>query len=423
MTLVVVTTVCFSKMLLGLTPLERWNAVTNYHSSSASSRWFMVIGLVIIGVLSGLLFIVHRRQKSAQKSSGQLFAEYAEAKKLTDREYRVLMKLAVGAELMRSELIFTLPSAFDRESGRLLENTRAEQGIEQSRQLQIELALLREKLGFHRPPSLQQSPATEAGVQSTQQIPVNKKFYIKRNRYQDAGYFEATVIENSPEGLTLQFRTPVEIVFGQSWSCRYYTGAFVAEFNTTVLKCSGLMVVLAHSDHVQLINRRRFLRVPVQKPAYVAEFPFKKELIPGDGSPVTEDTAIQNRTNPGDQCIELPQFVPATVTELGGPGLRINTRLRLTTGDRILILFTLDTAPASGRQPGGEKLIGHIANVRHITTHENGSSVALELTGLHEDGIDELIRATNRASFKMNKRKNSPESGIDNIWTEEVLSA
>jgi hypothetical protein len=391
--------------MLGLTPVERLDALSRYHSDPTSHRLFVIIGLTIIGILTILLLLsVYRRKKSIQPVAG-VFDEYADARNLSDHEYRILMNMAVGAKLKRTEFIFTLPSVFDRQSALMIEDTQAAHGIEESLKLQTQLDLLREKLNFRHYTSPDELMVTDAETQSTRQIPLKKKLFIKRNHRTSNGDLEAVVLENTTEGLMVQFKRPVEIVFGQPWVCRCYTGGLVAEFNTTVLRCSVQQAVLAHSDHVRLINRRRFLRVPMQQPAYIAKFPFKKETPEDD---LNGSTPVRRQTLPAENPFEPPQFVPATVIELGGPGLRIRTTLKLTVGERILLMFKLDQhqkTAASSEEAG--KIIEHIAVVRHLIDDQNDAVAALELVGLNDDGIDELIRVTNEASIKLNKWRNS----------------
>lgn len=407
----------YNLYMLGLTPLQRLDAITRYDGGSANTPWFTAIGIIIVAVLIGLLLIsICRRRKPFKKKSVRQFDDYAEAKDLTDREYRLLMSMAVNAELVRSEFIFSLPSVFDREAARLIEDTRLEQGMDQGHHLEAELAILREKIGFNRVTSPESNPANDTKVQSTRQIPPKRKFYIKRTR-SSHGDLEATVIKNTPVGLICQFSTPIEIAFGQTWICRYYSGPYVAEFHTTVSKCSGQIVLLNHSNHVRLINRRRFLRVPVQFPAYVAAFPFKKDLSSPESLPRKKSVGNPRPESHGNQEFDLPKFIPAVVTELGGPGLRISTSLKLNVGDRVLILFKLST------KTHAEKVMEHIAKVRHIRSEQDSISAALELTGLDESGIDELIQATNEVSFEANKWKHQvPNTGTRSIWKEELQS-
>ncbi len=417
----------FGHILLELTPLQRWDAITSPQTNPANGRWFALIGLLLVVILTALLIAINRRRKESEKPSPQLFDDYARVRDLTDREYRILLTIATNADLKRPELIFKLPSTFDRESARLLESVRVEQGIEPCQQLQAELTLVRQKLGFRQLTTAHHIAAPEPGGQSTLQIPVNKKLFIKSGTRQKGFDLEATVIKNTSSGLTVQLKIPVEIVFGQSWMCRYYAGAFVAEFDTTVVKCSNQFVLLAHSHQVRLINRRRFQRVPIQKQAYVAVFPFKRIPYDGEQLPRKKIRSVVKKPQPMDQIFELPQFMPATVTEIGGPGLKICTGLTLNVGDRVLILFKLDVNAKGGavsdRNRSSEMIIEHIARVRHITNQEDGISVALEMIGLHDEGIDELIQATNRASVKMKKTQSvRPDTEDQAIWTEDLVS-
>ena len=232
------------------------------------------------------------------------------------------------------------------------------------------------------------------------------------------------MIKNTSDELIVEFGDPVEIIFGQTWICRYYQGTFVAEFHTTAIKCSGRVVALKHSDNVRLINRRRFLRVPVKTPAYVAKFPFRKSLSIAVGQSRKKVTDI-SPSDRVDSYFRPPQFIPATVTELGGPGLRIKTDLDVNVGDRVLLVFKLNPVQipeVSNRNRRSERIIEDIAIVRHITKKENGSSVALELTGLNDDGINELIRVTNEVSISMSKRRRIyAESDVRNKRAAEVL--
>jgi hypothetical protein len=397
-------------LMLGLTPLQRWDAVTRYHGNSASNHWFMVIGLGILVILMLLLVSsMYRRKKDTQKQSANVFDEYAKTKKLSAPERETLMNMAVNAGLRRYESIFNLPSAFDRKAAEMIDTARTEKGIEESQHCEAELAVLRSKLDFHQYTAPDTIVTKQDSSPSTRQVPLKKKIYVISNHQENINDCEAVVIENTPAGLTVQFRTPVEIVFGKPWTCRYYSGEFVAEFDTIATKCSGQIVVLQHRNHVRLVNRRKFLRVPVLRPAYVAHFPFRKEPPMDFSQSRRKIVDAQNAPDRTEMHFELPLFVPATVTELGGPGLRINTRLSLNVGDRVLLMFKLEqktrTSVSSNPSRNVEKIIEHIAIVRHVTRDDENPSIALELTGLNDDGIDELIRATNEASIEMNNRR------------------
>jgi hypothetical protein len=111
-----------------------------------------------------------------------------------------------------------------------------------------------------------------------------------------------------------------------------------------------------------------------------------------------------------------PEFIPAVVTELAGPGLRIEAPLEVTAGDRLLVVMKLgeddDLQPASLRRYGNGRsaalrIVEDIGEVRHIRPLQNTFSIAVELIGLSDADINELIRATNNAS-----RKAAPESQV-----------
>ena len=427
MTPITAITGCFNNIVLGLTPIERWNAVSKYHNTATTNRWFVGAGIAAVIIIALLLLIrIYRRQKESQHSEGQLFDQHAKVKKLTDREYRMLLDIAIAAGLKQNESIFKLPSTFDRQAARMIEISTAGEGTDQSRQLETDLSLLREKLDFHQYTSPDAISKINPDAQSTRQIPLKKKLYIKRNHRMTDGDLESTVVKNTPAGLTIQFRGPVEIIFGQPWICRYYSGSFVAEFKTTVAKCSGDIVVLNHSNSVELINRRKFLRVPVKNPAYVASFPFNKPASTDVNQFRTKNTAPWKVSSSASECFEPPLFIPATVTELGGPGLRIEANLDVNVGDRVLLMFKLDSTGVptrSNRRTVPERILENIAKVRHITKKETVSSIALEFVDLNDNEIDELVRATNEVSVGMNKRRHHyPENGVRRGLNAELVS-
>ena len=93
----------------------------------------------------------------------------------------------------------------------------------------------------------------------------------------------------------------------------------------------------------------------------------------------------------------------ATVTELAGPGLRIEAPLRVRTGDRVLVIFQpggTDAMPSAGGQTARPFLIEDMGQIRHCRDVDGGTSFAVELAGLNEADIDELVRITNVISAK-----------------------
>jgi hypothetical protein len=102
-----------------------------------------------------------------------------------------------------------------------------------------------------------------------------------------------------------------------------------------------------------------------------------------------------------------PEFIPAVVTELAGPGLRIEAPLKTEVGDRVLVVLRLDDEEKQDSAPQRRegktstlKIVEDIGEVRHTKDIPSGFSIAVELTGLSDSDVNELIRATNAASLK-----------------------
>ena len=89
---------------------------------------------------------------------------------------------------------------------------------------------------------------------------------------------------------------------------------------------------------------------------------------------------------------ETPVFAEGRVTELAGPGLRVETALQLHPGDRVLVVFTPDRGNAD--VPGGWGTIAGIGRVRHCHGTDSEKSIAIELMGLSDTEIDELAYIT-----------------------------
>ena len=84
-----------------------------------------------------------------------------------------------------------------------------------------------------------------------------------------------------------------------------------------------------------------------------------------------------------------PRFVPAVVTEMAGPGLQVETAIRLKEKERVLVVFE----PVQGR------VMQDLGIVRRILESDGqGVCAAIELVGLRDAGISELVRATNAAA-------------------------
>ena len=395
----VVITTFLNGITLALTPLERWEAAGQFNTNFMTERWFTLLMVFIIVVLTGLLVAVSYQQSlQRRKVSEQLFVEYSERSGLNWRERQILFDIAVKAGLKRREAIFTMGNAFDRGAAKVTDKALSlGQTDEESKQLKMELSFLREKLGFHNRRVSSIGLGDRGKNFSSRQIPVGKKVHITRRKMRDSGDIESTVIENNDRELKVRLTTVVNVVAGEFWRVRYYFGASVLEFDSSVVSCTNDVLVLNHSDNVRFVNRRRFLRVPVRNPAFVARFPFSRTL------PVEFDMSKEvSETERDSSSWGPPEFFHGFVTELAGPGLRIEVPFKAEVGDRVLVVFRLDEEilGRGEKRMMRPKTIEDIGEVRHTQAVQNGLSIAVELMGLSDSDINELICATNAASMK-----------------------
>ncbi len=431
-----VMTTGFNIIVPALTPVERWKAAGRF-GSSMTEPWFILTGVAVIIVLAGLLLMISlRRIARERKVSEQLFVDYAEQRGLSGREQQILLEIAYKAELKRTHSIFSMAGAFDHGAGKMIEESLAQQRAGESQRLRTELSFLREKLGFQKQTSVSIGSSTKLKKPSSRQIPEGKQLYINRRKTPDLGDIESTVIKNDNMELTVRLTTSVDSKLGELWRAQYYFGTSVWEFETSVVRCYGDILVLNHSDDMRFISRRRFLRIRVNKPAFIARFPFSRTLPPNINSSKKVSGSRQGSANASGSTWGPPEFIPARVTELGGPGLRIEAPLEVKAGERVLVIVnlseTIDARPSNAGfrlKPavGGSipdtrqesRIVEDIGEVRHTRAIEDGFSIAVELMGLSDSDVSELIRAANAASIKTNSnRQDSPSS----INTEENVS-
>ena len=430
----------FNMIILALTPIERWKAAGR-QNTGLTEHWFILTGIIVIIILTVLLLIVsYNRITRERKVSGQLFFDYAEQRGLSGRERQILLKIAQKAGLKKNQAIFSMFGAFDAGAKKMIEECLAQQGAEESKWFRTELSFLREKLGFQKKSSVSIGLPSQLKRPSSRHILTGKKLYITRRTRPNLGDLddiESIVVKNDNMELTIQLLTPVESNRGELWRARYSFGASVWEFDSSVVRCNDDILVLNHSDDIRFISRRRFLRVQVNKPAFIARFPFSIKLSSNNTNNRKKSSAIKRSSiNEPGSTWGPPEFMPATVTELGGPGLRIETNLEVKAGDRLLVIVDLSEEKDQDLNPSSKstslrsvlsrdrkitplKIVEDIGEVRHVRALQNGSSIAVELTGLSDSNLNELIRATNAAYIRISsRRKDAPNS----IESEEIVS-
>ncbi len=422
-----VVTAHLNAAIAALSPIERWDAVRRLHGDFMTERWFIAAGVSAIAVLTAVLVAVSYRRAKQHKISNRLFCEYADRLGLTERQCQILRNIAARARLRRSESIFTADAAFDRGAAEIVREALAIVGAQRGSRVSAEMSVIREKLGFEKPRAVSAGSAVRPG---SRQIPVGKKLYLSGSGPAD---IESTVIKNDDVELAVQLAGSMESKPGELCCARYNFGASVWEFDAPVVSCHGGILVLSHTDDVRFINRRRFLRVPVKQPAFIARFPFARALPPGDDEILRQTQAHVSAGDWGP-----PEFVRAEVTEMAGPGLRVEAPLEVKVGERVVVILKIGGQPGRNSQadqvgasskPGAvqhtavriSKVVENIGEVRHAVATRNGFSIAVELMGLSDSNVNEMIRATNAASMKAGTgtRDVSGSDGDDDYGTVE----
>ena len=395
-------------IVLGLTAIERWGATRHLEPRTAPYHWFVLVGVVVMLVLFALLLAIsywRRRQSQGMAQTPETFADNAERRGLSVRERQILLAMALRSGLPHTYEIFHDLDGLNRGMAQLLEEcaqTRTPQEIDD---LKAEIARIRLKLGFDKISAGGGGPVRERT--SSRDIPVGVKLELTGRSAGRAVTLRTEVLRNDEVEIAVTLPALLESSAGDSWLARYCAGMSAWEFRTSTVSCAGKTLVLSHSNDVHFINRRRFERVAVRTPALLAHLPLLRSDAAGG---------------------EAPVFVESTATELAGPGLRLETTLQMQVDDRILVVFRLpdfgelsraegaDAAPAAVRTVAAVGRVKHGRDVEHgraipdaIDQVWEGSpqrdlharaagllSIAVELTGLNDEEIEELVSVTSR---------------------------
>jgi hypothetical protein len=419
-------------IVLGLTAIERWGATRRIEPRSASQHWFALVGVVVLLVLLVLLVVTSYRryqQSKRKEQKTETFADNAQRRGLDVRERQILLAIALRSGVQHTHEVFHEIDALNRGMAQLLAEcaqTRTPQEIDD---LKAEISRLRLKLGFDKASAGGGGPARAQA--SSRQSPVGAGLELTGRSEREAVTLRAEVLRNDEIELAVALLAPLASKAGDSWLARYYVGMSAWEFRTSTVRCDGRMLVLNHSGEVRFIDRRRFLRVAVRSPALVAHLPFlRRDWAAGEATSQGTDApppadakgtpnAMDRVGEPNRMAEYAPVFVESTVTELAGPGLRIETPLQVQMGDQVLVVLRLaegiegaqnrvHTVVAVGRVEHGRDIERGVAIPDAIDRVWEGSpqrdflavaaqpqSVAVELTGLSNEEIEELVSITN----------------------------
>jgi hypothetical protein len=219
---------------------------------------------------------------------------------------------------------------------------------------------------------------------------------LTRLSTRESAVVEGEVVRNDDLELVVELATPVKEGAGAYWRVRYCFDMSVWEFETSSVGSNGARLVLNHSEEVRFVNRRRFARVAVRARARIAPFPFVRSAGAASIVPAAADGGDGNDGIWG--LCGGPQFVPATVTEWAGPGLRMSAPFSGRPGDRVLIAFEAACVAASdeGERSASQDrcVVEHIGVVRHCESGGDELSISVEMTGLSDIELEELMRIT-----------------------------
>ena len=401
-----------------LTSTQRWDALRVLNSNFWAREEFIIVCGIILAALVMIFVIVTLLDTIKRKrNSNRLFIEYADKRGLNIRERQILMDIALKARLRFAETIFTMSDVFDRGATQMVRVTLSSYGARRSRYLSAELTMLREKMGFRKRTSFTEM-ANSKDLEGSRQIFNGKKIYLTNPESLEFFEIESTVIENTSLGLKIQLQEMIECEPGDAFCVRYYFGSVIWEFDSYVLNTQGDILILQHNDKIRYVNRRRFLRVNVNEPAYIAAFPFTQNI--------SEEIKNKRKTDIESELWgsiwEPPKFIAADLVELAGPGLKLISPIDVKIGDRVIVILKLSHLKNKIDDTIHSKIIEDIGIVKHVEEIEKGNSIAIELNYLTEKNISEMVKVTNEASLNKKRIKELPSEQKEKSRKYEYIS-
>ncbi|MCD6364882.1 MAG: hypothetical protein J7M14_03315 [Planctomycetes bacterium] len=368
----------------GSSAVERYRAMGRGFAGGAKaapmlSPWLvLVVGLVAIGCFIGAFAIIQRRDQN--KTRWRRFSQRGARLGLGPEEMSLLRNIALASRLKNPDVIFTSEEAFYRgmagvdgcEGGTNIFGEPYSGACSSCKFYQS----LREKLGFTR----MMGEAQRAGAISLG--PIDRGSVLTATRPGDGDDFQVIVTSADESGgeVMVELGESLDVRIDELWTLNYPNAQTLWEFDARSVACDGLSVTLRVTGEVRQVNRRRFVRVPVDKSARVANFPFEQS----------------------DQIPAAPQFVSARLIELGGPGVVLEAQLHTDTNQRVLVVLELDsvTVESLGIVRRAESALGE------------WPQIAIELVGLDTAQVAELTRQTNASIPRAGENKDSAEATI-----------
>jgi len=344
---------------LALDPVERWSAartVDSFHWSTLSQPtvWVPLIVLSGIGVAMVVVYRRHRLRRKLLAAFGRAAAQVD----LSTGERAMLVRIAEIADPGTARESGSLAAAFEDGARQVLEGRTTERlSADARRRVQDIVTSLRIKLGLA---ARESSVSTEAGLTREDQVTVSRP-----------GAQEevcGTVIGIGGVDVAVRLDTPLDLRVGGAAVLRKVRGGTQWEYNLTVTQIEDDVVRARLIGSPTRKNMRRFVRVPLRRPAHVGRYAFLHE----DEGPL------------------LPTFVEGTLCEIAGPGLLIEIDLGAEVGERVLIVLDL----------GDNRCLRGVGVVRRASAAQDDrpAEVAVELSGMSEAEVARLVKETNAAA-------------------------
>ncbi len=334
-----------------LSPVERWAALRSYDPSYLGG-WTVWVP-VLVAVVAAATLLVAWHMYTTRREIAKAFSQAAERFELGVNERAVLTRITRMAGAKRLGTFYTIEVAFNEGAARLIQTRDALAMTEEARRRVSDIIdSLRTKFGFR-------AGAGGIGLSRGDRVAL-----VHRGTPPEVG---ATVIEIDNRDITLQFEGPVSLRVGEACALRQVRGQVRWEFNVSITEPLEGLAVARLIGEPHTTNLRQFARAVTRRTARVARFPFRSEGGAG----------------------KLPEFITGTLAEIAGPGLRIKAPIQLATGDRVLVVLEV----------GADRNFQGLGLVRRCSPGDDGvAEIAVEMVGITEGEIAELVKETNAAA-------------------------
>jgi len=285
--------------------------------------WLLPVLLAGMFALTVVAWMVVARRERERRRTAAFFSQGKSAG-LEPAECTLLHLMAAEAKLAMPSAIFTWGRAFEDGAAALMQSRRVEHATAEDRgHIVVAITHIRKKLGLAR----------GAGVSRGEGVPPSR-----------------------PAGVSPACLAGILPASGEA-------GVTSSSVRANGAHHAGETPASREAPAPQGANRRRYPRVVTRRPCRIAPFAFET-----------------------GGAMDAPEFVQATLVEIGGPGLKVNAPFAPVAGDRVMVMTQLN----DGRAVQG------MARVRRVgaAALAGARDIALEMIGLHPTEMAVLVGET-----------------------------